>query len=71
MEKMKMRDEVVMKCKNAAAERLVSEVSTHKNYSKLLEALIVQVTYQSRSNVVAILCLVVIMMMECGMCRDG
>ena len=45
MEKMKMRDEVVMKCKNTAAERLVSEVSAHKNYPKLLEALIVQVCF--------------------------
>ena len=41
MEKMKMRDEVVMKCKNAAIEQL-AEVSSHARYSKLLEGLIAQ-----------------------------
>ena len=42
MEKMRMRDEVVMKCKQAAAERLVQEVSAHARYPELLKALITQ-----------------------------
>ena len=41
MEKMKMRDEIVMKCKNAAIEQL-GEVSAHARYSELLTGLIAQ-----------------------------
>jgi V-type H+-transporting ATPase subunit E len=41
MEKMKMRDQVVMKCKNAAIEQL-GEVSSHARYPELLKGLIAQ-----------------------------
>ena len=41
MEKMKVRDEIVMKCKNLASQKL-GEVGTHARYAELLTALLVQ-----------------------------
>ncbi len=42
MEKMKMRDEVVIKCKQAALAQLI-DVSVHPRYPELLTALLGQV----------------------------
>ena len=44
MEKMKMRDEVVMKCKATASQKL-GEVAVHARYPQLLTALLAQVYF--------------------------